>query len=66
MHAWCQSPDDSCKDLIEEALISQMELDLGIETVLSSHKPVCIHRDGVNVVDDVGGLSGFASFLGSV
>lgn len=59
-------PDDSCKDLIDEALISEMELDHGVETVLSSHKPVCIHRDGMNVVDDVGGLSGFASFLGSV
>ena len=25
--------------------------------------PVCVHKDGINVVDDVGGLSGFCEFL---
>jgi hypothetical protein len=28
--------------------------------------PVCIHKDGVFLFDDVGGLSGFADFLRTV
>lgn len=31
--------------------------------MLTRHKPVCTHRDGVFVVDDVGGLHGFVRFL---
>lgn len=33
---------------------------------LNEHMPICIHKDGVFLLDDVGGLSGFADFLGSV
>ncbi|MDN6194031.1 MAG: plasmid pRiA4b ORF-3 family protein, partial [Alkalibacterium sp.] len=28
--------------------------------------PVCLSRDGVDVMDDVGGLSGFANFLRTI
>lgn len=33
---------------------------------MSKHTPVCIHKDGVFVLDDVGGLGGFADFLGNI
>jgi hypothetical protein len=33
--------------------------------VVNEHRPVCIHKDGVFFLDDAGGLSGFADFLGT-
>jgi adenylate cyclase class IV len=30
---------------------------------VTKHRPVCIHKDGVFVLDDVGGLAGFVRFL---
>lgn len=44
-------------DVLEE------ELEDAQSTVINKHVPVCIYKDGVNVLDDVGGLSGFANFL---
>lgn len=46
--------------------ISYEELDEANETVIIKHKPVCISKDGVSLIDDVGGLSGFANFLGTI
>lgn len=42
--------------------VTKVKLELARETVLTKHKPVCLARDGLDVMDDVGGLSGFASF----
>lgn len=42
------------------------ELEEAEDIVSSKYKPVCINKDGISVFDDVGGLSGFADFLGIV
>lgn len=57
---------NDCDDLIKDNLISKEELDLAINTVLAKYQPVCLHKQGVYVLDDVGGLSGFANFLGLI
>jgi len=44
----------------------EYELQEAEDIVLDKHKPVCIHKDGISVLDDVGGLSGFADFLGII
>lgn len=53
----------NCLDLVESGRITQGELDEATKQVLKSYRPVMIARDGHDVLDDVGGLSGFASFL---
>jgi hypothetical protein len=42
------------------------ELEEAENIVLNKHKPVCINKDGISVLDDVGGLSGFVDFLGVI
>jgi hypothetical protein len=32
-------------------------------SVIEKHKPVCIHQDGMLLVDDVGGFGGFVDML---
>ena len=55
-----------CEDLIKNNIIDEYELEEAEDIVLDKHKPVCIHKDGISVLDDVGGLSGFADFLGVI
>jgi hypothetical protein len=52
-----------CSELLQKGHITQDELREAEKTVLTRYMPVCIHRDGVFVFDDVGGLRGFAKFL---
>ncbi|MGI6626755.1 MAG: IS1096 element passenger TnpR family protein [Bacillota bacterium] len=56
----------NCEDLLKQNIIDEHELEEAEDTVLGKHKPVCIHRDGMSLLDDVGGLSGFANFLGTI
>lgn len=58
--------EDNCDELLKEGLISIEELKEAEQMVLDNHKPVCIHKVGVNVLDDVGGLGGFADFLNTI
>ncbi len=53
----------NCNDLLQKDYISEDELLEAEEKVLTKHKPVCIHKDGIFVLDDVGGMSGFVGFL---
>ncbi len=53
-------------DLVASGALSALELAEAEATVLTEHRPVCIARDGLNVLDDVGGLSGFARFLATI
>lgn len=53
----------NCNDLLQKDYISEDELLEAEEKVLTKHKPVCIHKDGIFVLDDVGGMSGFVRFL---
>jgi len=55
--------EKDCRELLQKGYISRDELIDAEATVLTKHKPVCIHKDGVFVLDDVGGLHGFISFL---
>lgn len=60
------SKHKDCEDLLKDNIIDEDELKEAEETVISKHKPVCIDKVGVSVLDDVGGLSGFANFLGTI
>lgn len=55
-----------CEDLLEQNRLGEDELEEARNTVIDKHKPVCIHKEGISVLDDVGGLSGFADFLGTI
>lgn len=50
-------------DLVESGRVTQQELEEAVLTVCSKYKPVCIVQDGLPVLDDVGGMSGFVQFL---
>lgn len=56
----------NCDDLLEQNIIDDYEFEEAEDTVLNKHKPVCINRDGLSVLDDVGGLMGFANLLGTI
>lgn len=52
-----------CTDLLKEGYITDEALTDAKNTVINKHKPVCIHQDGIFVVDDVGGFHGFIEML---
>lgn len=54
---------DGYEDLLEGNYLDQEELNRAEYLVGRWCRPVCIRRDGMNVMDDVGGLHGFADFL---
>ncbi|HEY5560278.1 MAG TPA: hypothetical protein VIK72_00730 [Clostridiaceae bacterium] len=55
--------EKDCKELLENGYISKDALSEAETTVMTKHRPVCIHKDGVFVFDDVGGLPGFVGFM---
>ena len=54
---------ENCPDLVNSGRITQAELDRANVKCREVYRPVLIARDGEMLVDDVGGLSGFAEFL---
>ena len=50
-------------DLVESGRVTQEELEEAVLMVCSKYKPICIAQDGLPVLDDVGGMSGFVQFL---
>jgi hypothetical protein len=54
---------ENCPDLVESGRITQAELDRANVKCREVYRPVLIARDGEMLVDDVGGLHGFADFL---
>ncbi|MDO5712802.1 MAG: hypothetical protein Q4Q07_00090 [Tissierellia bacterium] len=56
----------SWEHLLKEGLITGEELAKAERIVAKEHRPICLHRQGVNLFDDVGGLEGFARFLQEV
>lgn len=54
---------ENCPDLVESGRITQAELDRANVKCREAYRPVIIARDGEMLVDDVGGLHGFADFL---
>ena len=55
-----------CVDLVESGRITQTELDRANIKCRETYRPVLIARDGIDVMDDVGGLPGFTNFLESI
>jgi hypothetical protein len=55
-----------CENLLKENLIDTRELEEAKEIVLTKHKPICISKDGIFLLDDVGGLAGFADLLSTI
>lgn len=51
-------------DLLENQLVFEEELKEIESLVIKNHRPYCIYREGISVMDDVGGLTGYANFLG--
>lgn len=41
-------------------------LDGFLEDVISDYRPVCIRKDGIELVDDVGGIYGFCDMLRTI
>ena len=54
---------NNCPDLVESGRITQAELDRANVKCREVYRPVLIARDGEMLVDDVGGIHGFADFL---
>lgn len=57
---------DHCDDLLAEHKAAEEEIDEAVTTVIEKHYPVLLHRNGLPVFDDVGGLGGYADFLWDV
>ncbi len=57
---------ENCPDLVESGRISQAELDRANVKCREVYRPVLIARDGEMLIDDVGGIRGFADFLQKV
>ena len=57
---------ENCPDLVESGRITQAELDRANVKCREVYRPVLIARDGEMLVDDVGGISGFAQFLRTI
>lgn len=53
----------NCPDLVESGRITQAELDQANVKCREVYRPVMIAREGEMLIDDVGGLGGFANFL---
>lgn len=51
------------EDLLEDNVITGDELVQAERTVSDEHRPICMARRGMNVMDDIGGLEGFSDFL---
>lgn len=54
---------ENCADLVEAGRITQAELDRANVKCREVYRPVLIARDGEMLIDDVGGIHGFAEFL---
>jgi len=53
----------NCRDLTGRRGIDEEWLREAMDTVREKHRPVCIDKKGGYVMDDVGGMGGFADFL---
>lgn len=54
---------DSPSVLVDLEITDPFTLQNVLDTVIKKRRPVCVHKEGGYVMDDVGGMSGFADFL---
>ncbi len=52
-----------CSDLLNSGAITEASLNTAEQVVMETHRPVCISKKGAYVMDDVGGMHGYADFL---
>ncbi len=57
---------DDCYDLLQAGAVTEEGLKQAQQIVVEKHKPVCISKKGGYVVDDVGGIHGYANFLSTI
>lgn len=57
---------ENCPDLVESGRITQAELDRANVKCRETYRPVLLARDGEMLMDDVGGLGGYAEFLRTI
>lgn len=55
-----------CSDLCNTGELTEEALKAAEQTVIEKHKPVCIFKKGAYVMDDVGGMHGYARFLNTI
>jgi hypothetical protein len=55
-----------CRDLLEMGCVTAGQILEAEAAVADKHRPVCLYRDGLRVMDVVGGLGGFADFLKTI
>jgi len=65
---WCVRIPGShnCVDMVKQGRVKQEEIDDALKLYIKKGFPSCIARDGVNVIDDVGGVGGFVEFLETI
>ena len=51
-----------CNDLVEAGRVTQNMVDQAIKKCQETYRPVLIAKDGEDVMDDVGGISGYVDF----
>lgn len=49
--------------LVQQGVVDEDWMDEAIRIVAEKHKPVCVHKKGDYVMDDVGGMGGYTEFL---
>ncbi len=60
------SRQKDCCDLLKNGDLTEEALKIAEQTVIEKHKPVCISKKGAYVMDDVGGMHGYAQFLNTI
>ena len=48
------------KGEVEDILVDSLE------EIIAKHRPICIEKDGIELVDDVGGIGGFCEMLKTI
>ncbi|MBQ4149222.1 MAG: hypothetical protein II594_05770 [Clostridium sp.] len=56
---------DVC-DLVEAGRVTEHQIEEAMKKVYETWQPVCIAADGLPLVEDVGGLSGYTAFLRAI
>lgn len=57
---------DDFNQLVQQGVVDQDWMEEAMRIVAEKHQPVCVHKIGGYVMDDVGGMRGFTDFLRGV
>lgn len=66
--SWCVkvTASEDVQDLIKNKRITEEELKEAMLQCMKTYKPVMIARDGMDVCDDMGGISGLGNFINCI